>query len=83
MSGPAPNGKILTWDFRMSDNQGAADGMGIGYFATPLYGADRPLDPAGQAGASPWERPVYPSSATVGLDAYSDIDEVLAKLLWH
>jgi hypothetical protein len=86
VTGPAPNGKVLSFDFRMSDNQAnadaggccnsAADGMGIGYFATPLYGAAGPMNPAAAAGASPWERPVFASAAVVGLDVFEDIDVV-------
>lgn len=33
-------------------------------------------NPAAQPGASPWERPVYPSAAVVGLDVFEDIDVV-------
>ncbi len=86
VTGPAPNGKVLSFDFRMSDNQAntdaggccnsAADGMGIGYFATSLYGAAGPMNPAAAAGASPWERPVFARAAVVGLDVFQDIDVV-------
>ncbi|MCA9167680.1 MAG: PEP-CTERM sorting domain-containing protein [Planctomycetales bacterium] len=86
VTGPAPNGKQLTFDFRMSDNEAnanaggccnsAADGMGIGYFATPLYGASGALNPAAADGASPWERPVFAGAAVVGLDVFEDIDVV-------
>lgn len=86
VTGPAPHGKVLSFDFRMSDNQAnadaggccnsAADGMGIGYFGTPLYGASGPFNPAAQPGASPWERPVFPSAAVVGLDVFENIDVV-------
>lgn len=73
VSGPAPNGKTLGWDFRMD---GTADGIGIGYFATGPYGATGPSNPAAAEGASVWERPVYPSAAVIGLDVYPNIDVV-------
>lgn len=73
VTGPAPNGKRLTFDFRIS---GSADGMGIGYFGTPLYGATGPSNPAAADGASPWETPVFPSAAVVGLRIYDDVDVV-------
>ena len=84
-TGPAPLGKTLTWDFRMSSDEdntaaggcceSAADGFGIGYFAAAAYGAAGPSNPAADVGAA-WERPAIPSAAVIGFDVYPNIDEV-------
>jgi len=77
-SGPAPYGKVLEWDFRMSEdppNGSAADGIGIGYFASAVYGATGPSNPSAEAGVI-WERPAIPSAAVIGLDVYQNIDVV-------
>jgi hypothetical protein len=86
-SGPAPGGIRLAFDFRMTsdaDNtaaggccESAADGLGIGLFATPLYGATGAVNPAtlGQGGDI-WERPTFNAAFTIGLDVFQNIDVV-------
>jgi len=82
MTGPAPGGVRLAFDFRLSDDAAnaaaggccgsAADGMGIGLFATALYGVSGAVNPTG----ADWERPHFPGAFTVGLDIFQNIDNV-------
>ena len=88
VTGPAPKGKILSFDFRMSgdaDNtaaggccDSAADGLGIGYHATPRWGATGPMNPgaAGAPDGADWERPAFARAVTIGLDVFEKIDVV-------
>jgi hypothetical protein len=89
VTGPAPDGKILSFDFRMStdaDNaaaggccDSAADGLGIGYFATPRWGSTGGINPGAVAveqGGGPWERPAFERAVTIGLDVFQNIDVV-------
>lgn len=88
VTGPAPLGKILSFDFRISDNQAnadaggccgsAADGFGIGYFGTPIYGATGPINPA--EGDVNWERPSFPGGGMLGFDVFENIDVVTLNL---
>ncbi len=82
MTGPAPLGMRMAFDFRLSDDAAnaatggccgsAADGMGIGLFATALYGVSGGINPSG----ADWERPHFPAAFTVGLDIFQNIDNV-------
>jgi hypothetical protein len=86
-TGPAPGGIRLAFDFKMSTDaenaaaggccDSAADGLGIGLFATPLYGATGAVNPAtmGQ-GSDIWERPAFNAALTVGLDIFQNIDVI-------
>lgn len=84
-SGPSPPGMKLAFDFRMSDDDAnagaggccgsAADGLGVGLFATSTYGSSGPSNPAAIAGGI-WERPAFADSFTIGLDIFQNIDEV-------
>jgi len=84
MTGPAPYGMRLLFDFRLSDDAAnaaaggccgsAADGIGIGLFATSLYGTTGAFN-AGSAGAD-WERPHFSGAFAVGLDIFQNIDVV-------
>ncbi len=86
-TGPAPFGLKFNFDFRMSGDaanaaaggccDSAADGMGIGMFATAIYGAAGGANPAtmGQ-GSDIWERPAFNGAFTVGLDIFQNIDVV-------
>lgn len=88
VTGPAKDGKILSFDFRMSsdaDNDAAggccgsaADGLGIGYHATPRWGATGPMNPGAVAkpDGGDWERPAFVRAVTVGLDVFQNIDVV-------
>lgn len=88
VTGPAPQGKILSFDFRMStdaDNTAAggccasaADGLGIGYHATPRWGATGPMNPGAVAkpDGGDWERPSFVRAVTIGLDVFEKIDVV-------
>ena len=87
VTGPAPGGLRLVFNFRMSDdaaNQAAggccgsaADGLGIGLFATSLYGSTGGVNPSG----ADWERPHFAGAFTVGLDIFQNIDVV--SLNWN
>ena len=78
-TGPSPAGMKLAFDFRMSPDPAggsAADGLGIGVFATSTYGtsgANNPPTLAGQPSTA-WERPQFNDAFTVGLDVYQNID---------
>jgi hypothetical protein len=84
-TGPSPGGMILAFDFRMTGddaNNGAggccgsaADGLGLGLFATSTYGTTGGVNP-GTGGAGDWERPAFPDSFAVGLDVFQNIDVV-------
>lgn len=88
VTGPAKDGKILSFDFRMSTNAdndaaggccgSAADGLGIGYHATPRWGATGPMNPGAVAkpDGGDWERPSFVRAVTVGLDVFDKIDVV-------
>ena len=84
-TGPSPGGAKLAFDFRMSadpDGNSAADGLGIGIFATGTYGesgANNPPTLPGQP-SNAWERPAFIDAFTVGLDVYPNID--LLSLNW-
>jgi hypothetical protein len=90
ISGPAPLGFILSFDFRMSDDQAnadaggccgsAADGLGIGFFATSTYGTTGALNPA-VGGAGDWERPAFADAVSIGLDVFQNIDVVTLNAL--
>ena len=91
-TGPAPGGIRMAFDFRMSTDaantaaggccDSAADGMGIGLFATSVYGATGAANPAtmGQ-GSDIWERPAFNSAFAVGLDIFQNIDQI--SLNWN
>jgi hypothetical protein len=84
-TGPAPYGLRLAFDFRMSDDaanagaggccDSAADGLGIGLFATGRYGTTGGTNPA-TGGAGDWERPAFLDAFTVGFDVFQNIDVV-------
>jgi hypothetical protein len=86
-TGPAPGGLRIAFDFQMStdaDNattggccDSAADGLGIGVFATSVYGETGASNPAtmGQ-GSDAWERPAFNSALTVGFDIFQNIDVI-------
>jgi hypothetical protein len=97
-TGPSPPGMKLAFDFRMTDDAAnaaaggccgsAADGLGIGLFATARYGTTGPMNPGagegvGGSGAAPndWERPQFADAFTVGLDIFQNIDVV--TLNWN
>ena len=90
VSGPAPQGFVLSFDFRMSDDQAntdaggccgsAADGLGIGFFATSGYGTTGALNPA-VGGAGDWERPAFADAVAIGLDVFQNIDVVTLNAL--
>jgi hypothetical protein len=85
-TGPAPAGLKMAFDFRMSNDadnaaaggccDSAADGMGIGLFATATYGTSGANNPATLAGqpSNIWERPAFKDAFTVGLDIFQNID---------
>jgi hypothetical protein len=83
-TGPAPGGLRLAFDFRMTDDQAnadaggccdsAADGIGIGLFATDAYGTSGPINPG--AGDGDWERPAFAAAFAVGFDIFQNIDVV-------
>jgi hypothetical protein len=87
-TGPAPGGIRMAFDFRMSDDaanaaaggccDSAADGLGIGLFATPIYGASGPVNPPVLPGQTStiWERPSFAAAFAVGLDVFQNIDVV-------
>jgi hypothetical protein len=84
-TGPQPAGIKMAFDFRMTGDAAnnaaggccgsAADGLGVGLFATARYGATGGVNPA-TGGAGDWERPALPDSFTVGLDVFQNIDVV-------
>jgi len=88
-TGPAPYGVRLAFDFRMTDNAAnagaggccgsAADGLGIGMFATAAYGTTGGNNPAAAGGN--WERPAFANAFAVGLDIFENIDVV--SLNWN
>jgi hypothetical protein len=83
-TGPAPGGLRLAFDFRMTDDQAnadaggccgsAADGLGLGVFATDAYGTSGPINPGASDGD--WERPVFAAAFAVGFDIFQNIDVV-------
>jgi hypothetical protein len=83
-TGAEPAGVRLAFDFRIPGDQAnadaggccgsAADGMGIGLYATDTYGASGPANPA--AGGAAWERPNHPDAFAIGLDVFQNIDVV-------
>jgi hypothetical protein len=83
-TGPAPYGLRLAFDFRMTDDaanaaaggccDSAADGLGIGLFATSAYGTTGANNPSSTGPA--WERPNYANAFTIGLDVFQNIDVV-------
>ena len=84
-TGPAPYGVKLAFDFRITDDAAnaaaggccgsAADGLGIGLFATAQYGTTGGNNP-GASGNGDWERPAFPNAFTVGFDIFQNIDVV-------
>ena len=84
MTGPAPDGLRMAFDFSMSDDAAnaaaggccgsAADGLGAGLYATAAYGTTGPNNPAD--GGAIWERPAHPAALTIGLDIFRNIDVV-------
>jgi len=88
VTGPAPYGLRMLFNFRLSDDAAnaaaggccgsAADGLGMGLFVTSLYGVSGGIDP-GAAGT--WERPAFAGAVTVGLDIFQNIDVV--NLNWN
>jgi hypothetical protein len=91
-TGPAPLGIRMAFDFRMTDDaanaaaggccDSAADGLGVGLFATAVYGTTGGANPPtmGQ-GSTAWERPAFNSAFTVGFDIFQNIDEI--NLNWN
>jgi len=85
-TGPSPAGMKLAFDFRMTGDAenvaaggccgSAADGMGIGLFATSTYGSSGPNNPATLVGqpSNAWERPAFNDAFAVGLDIFENID---------
>ncbi len=84
MTGPAPNGIKVAFDFRMTGDTAnadaggccgsAADGLGLGLYSTDVYGSTGGTNPAD--GGAIWERPAHPGALSVGLDIFQNIDEV-------
>ena len=84
MTGPAPAGLRMAFDFSMSDDAAnaeaggccgsAADGLGVGLYSTSVYGTTGPNNPA--AGGAVWERPAHPGALSIGLDIFQNIDVV-------
>jgi hypothetical protein len=84
-TGSAPYGLRMAFDFRMTDDaanaaaggccDSAADGLGVGLFATARYGASGGTNPA-TGGAGDWERPAFADAFTVGFDVFQNIDVV-------
>lgn len=84
-TGPAANGLVLSFDFRMTDDAAnaaaggccgsAADGLGIGLFSTATYGTTGANNPSAVVGGI-WERPSFPDAFAVGLDIFQNIDVV-------
>jgi hypothetical protein len=89
-TGPQPGGIKLAFDFRMTDDAAnaaaggccgsAADGIGVGLFATAQYGTTGGVNPGGM-GLGDWERPAFPNAFAVGMDIFQNIDEV--TLNWN
>lgn len=87
ITGPAPFGLRLSFNFRLTDDAAnaaaggccgsAADGLGIGLFATSAYGSTGGVNPTG----ADWERPRFAGAFTVGLDVFQNIDDV--SLNWN
>ncbi len=90
-TGPSPAGMKLAFDFRMTDNAAndaaggccgsAADGVGIGIFATERYGASGAANPgAGDGGSAvpyDWERGgPFADAFSVGLRVFDKVDVV-------
>ena len=95
-TGPQAAGMRLAFDFRMTDDAAnaaaagccgsAADGLGIGVFATARYGASGAINPGagegvGGSGVSDgitlfndWERPQFADAFAIGLDIFQNID---------
>lgn len=84
-TGPEPNGFVLSFDFRMSNDTmnnaaggccgSAADGFGIGLFAVDTYGDHGPSHPPDKSGGE-WERPAFSDAFTVGFDVFPNVDRV-------
>jgi hypothetical protein len=52
----------------------AADGLGLGLFATDAYGTSGPVNPGASDGD--WERPAFAAAFAVGFDIFESIDVV-------
>ena len=89
VTGPAAAGLRLAFNFRISTDQAnadaggccgsAADGIGIGLFATAAYGSTGGINPSD--GGPAWERPAFANAFTVGLDVFQNIDDI--NLNWN
>ena len=84
-TGPEPNGFVMSFDFRMTDDDtndlfggccgSAADGFGIGLFSTDTYGKEGRIHvPDKSPGV--WERPSFQDAFTVGFDVFQNVDRV-------
>ena len=83
--GPEPNGFIMSFDFRMTDDEtndnvggccgSAADGFGIGLFSTKTYGESGRLHVPDKSDGV-WERPSFTDAFTIGFDVFPNVDRV-------
>jgi len=93
VTGPAPYGLRLQFNFRLSDDAAsmaaggccgsAADGLGIGLFAVSYWGSTGPVNPGSwpSTGGEAWERPHFRDAFAVGIDIFQNLDDV--NLNWN
>ena len=84
MTGPAPAGLRMAFDFSMSDDAAnaeaggccgsAADGLGAGLYSTSIYGTTGPTNT--MSTESVWEKAAHPGALSIGLDIFKNIDVV-------
>lgn len=75
-TGPAPKGKVLMIDFRLSVEGTSQDlaGLGFGYAAVGPWGATGPRNPGAEDLAHDWDQPAYAGAVMVGLKVSPNSD---------
>lgn len=75
VSGPAPDGKILSFDFRLSGdvaNENFEGGFGAGYFAAGPWGTHGGRNPGAVDADTDWDRPAFPGTVALGFRPQDD-----------
>ena len=69
VTGPAPQGKVFQFDFRLSGDvsaEGYMGGLGAGYAAAGPWGTTGPRNPGVADTDTDWEQPGFPGAAMLG-----------------
>ncbi|MFO0912930.1 MAG: hypothetical protein U0795_08230 [Pirellulales bacterium] len=76
-SGPAPKGKILSFDFRlMGGTMPVGEGMASGHFTTAAHGATGPRNPGFLDPVKDWEKASFAGSVNISFDVSPNADKV-------